>query len=144
MQLIELFLRHLGRCSHHDILRILVHRERNDLTDRIDASQQHNHAVHAGSNACVRWCAVAESIVHGGEFLFDIVFAKADHLKGLDHDLRIMVTDSAGRKLYAIADKVILVSCHIERIHLSPLDLQQGLKAAAGHGERIVAKLKLS
>ena len=39
-------------------------------------------------NARMRGRAVAESVVHGGEFLLHVFLAQTHHLKGLDHDLR--------------------------------------------------------
>ena len=47
MQLVELLLRDLGGCAHEDILRVLVHRERDDLADGLFSCQQHDHAVNA-------------------------------------------------------------------------------------------------
>ena len=73
------------------------------------AGQQHDHAVHAGGNARMRGRAVAEGVVHGGELGLHVFLAQAHQLKGLDHDLRVVVPHCAGGQLHAVADQVVLV-----------------------------------
>ena len=70
MQLIKLFLLDSGRCVHHDVLGVLVHREGNDLADGIFTGEQHDHAVDARGDTSVRGRAVAEGIVAGGGTAF--------------------------------------------------------------------------
>ena len=109
MHVAKLSFLNLSRCSHHYILCILVHRERNDLTDAILACDQHNHTVYTRSDTSVWRCSVAECIVHCRELRFYIVLAKTNQLKCLDHDLRVMVTDCTGRKLHTITYQVVLI-----------------------------------
>ena len=60
MQLVELLLLYGRRSAHHHVLRILVHRERDDLADGALARKEHDHAVHARGDAGVRGRAVVE------------------------------------------------------------------------------------
>ena len=100
---------YLGRSAHHDILCGLVHRERDDLTDALLACQKHDHTVYAGGDTCMGRSSVAECVVHGREFGFHVVLAQTNHLEGLDHDLRIVVTNGTGGELYTVADQIVLV-----------------------------------
>ena len=88
--------------------------------------------------------AVAESIIHGGEFRLHILFAEADQAEGLHHDLRIMIPDCTGAELHAVADQVILESRHGQRIHFPVLRLPQNLQTSVGHGEGIMAEFELA
>ena len=135
---------HSGGGAHHDILGVLIHGEGDDLADRAFTGQQHHHAVHAGGDAGVGRCTVAEGVVHGGELLLHILLAQAHQLKGLDHDLGVVVTDGTAGQLHAVAHQVILVGGDGQGVDFAPLRLQQYLQAAAGHGERIVAELQLA
>ena len=87
---------------------------------------------------------IAEGVVHGGELLLHILLAQTHQLKGLDHDLGIVVPDGAAGQLHAVAHQVILVGGDGQGVDLAPLGLQQHLQAAAGHGEGIVAELQLT
>ena len=89
-------------------------------------------------------CAVAEGVVHGGELLLHVLLAQTHQLEGFDHDLGVVVTDSAGGKLHAVAHQIVLVGVNVQGIHLATLGLQQHLHAAVGHGERVVAELQLA
>ena len=144
MQLVELLLGDLAGRAHEDILRILVHRERDDLADAVLAGQQHDHAVDARGDTGMGGCAVAEGVVHGREFLLHVALAEANELEGLDHDLRIVVPDRAGGQLDAVADEVILLRGDGQRVNFAPDGLIQRGSAAARHGERIVAELQLT
>ena len=144
MQLVKLLLLHFGRGAHHDVLRVLVHRERDDLADGILAREEHDHAVHTRRNARVRGRAVAEGVVHGRELRLHVVLAETHQLKGLDHDLRVVVSHRAGGQLHAVAHKVVLVGVDVERIDLAALGFFEDLQTAVRHGERVVAELQLA
>ena len=53
VELVELLLRDFTGRAHHDVLRVLVHGEGDDLADGAFAGQQHDHAVHARGDARV-------------------------------------------------------------------------------------------
>ena len=144
VQLIKLLLHDGGRSAHHNVLRVLVHRERDDLADALLAGEEHDHAVNARRDACMRGSAVAEGVIHGGELLLDVLFAEADKLESLYHNFGVVVTHGAGAELNAVADEVVLVGGDGQRVYLAALRLQQHIKAAGGHGERVMAKLKLA
>ena len=55
-----------------------------------------------------------------------------------------MISHGAGRKFYAVADKVILLRGYGERVYFARNGLPQRFRAAAGHGERIVTEFKLA
>ena len=62
---------------------------------------------------------VAESVIHRRELRLYVFFAEADHLKCLDHDLRIVVSDCTGGKLDAVNNEVVLIRGDRKRIDLS-------------------------
>ena len=144
MQFIELLLRDLGGSAHEDILRVLVHRERDNLADGLFTGQQHDHAVHARGNARMGRRAVGEGVVHRGELLLDVGFAETNQLEGFDHDFGVMVPDRAGRELHAVADEVILVGSDGQRIDFAAFCLQKHLQTACGHRERVMAEFQLA
>ncbi len=81
--------------------------------------QQHDHPVNAGGNARVGGRAIAERVVHGGEFGLHVVLAQTHQLKRLDHDLRVVVAHRAGGELHAVAHQIVLVCGDAERVNLS-------------------------
>ena len=95
VKLLKLLVCYVSGRAHHDILCVLVHRERNDLSDRVLSCKKHDHTVNSGSDSCVRRCSVAECVVHGRELSLNVFFAKSYHLKSLYHDLGIVVTNSS-------------------------------------------------
>ena len=141
---IQLDLVHSSGSVHHQVLRILVHGEGNDLTDALPAAQQHHHPVDAGGCACVGRCAVGEGIVHSRELGLHILFAQANHLEGLDHNFGIVVTDSAGGGFVAVDNQVILIGVDSQQFFGITLCIQQGLHTALGHGEGVVAEFQLA
>ena len=84
-------------------------------------------------------CSVAECIVHGREFCLHILLAETNQLKCLDHDLRVMVTNRTGGKLYAVAHQIVLVSKNRKRLLVA-----ECVHTALRHGERVVAEFQLS
>ena len=127
------------RCSHHNILCILVHRERNDLTDAFLSCNEHHHTVYTRSDTSVGRCSVAECIVHSREFCFHILLAKTNDVECFDHNLRIVVTNSTGRKLNAVTYQIILICQNIQRILVF-----QSVKSTLRHRERVMAELQLA
>ena len=112
---------------------VLVHRERDDLTDAVLTGKQHDHTVNARSDTGVWRSTVAECVVHGREFCLHIVLAKSYELECLDHDLRVVVADRTGGELYAVADQIVLVCVDVERILVAqsasrpPCGMENGL-----------------
>ena len=144
MHVVQLLLGHGGGRVHHQILCILVHGEGDDLPDGLLSGQQHNQTIHTGRRAGVRGRTVGKGIVHGGELGLDIVFAQTNHLKGLDHDLRVVVPDGAGGGLIAIDHQVILIRFDGQQLLHVALGIHQRLHPALGHGEGVVAEFQLS
>ena len=77
--------------------------------------------------------AVAESIVHGRELGLDVFLAQTNHLKCLDHDLRVMIPNGTGGKLHTVANQVILESSDFQGINLTRCGFVQNVKAAVRH-----------
>src|SRR5690606_509206 len=69
---------------HHEVLRLLVHREHRHFTDVLGARQQHHHAVDARREPAVRRRAVAEGVQHAAELLLHDLRAVARDLERLD------------------------------------------------------------
>ena len=78
-----------------------------------------------------------------GNFFF-ILLAKAHKAERLYHYFGVVISHSAGRKLYTVANKVVLLRGYGERVYFARNGLPQRLRAAAGHGERIMAEFKLA
>lgn len=116
MNVAKLLFGDLGGSVHHEVLRVLVHREGDDLADVGLVEQEHDHTVNAGGNACVGRCAELEGVIEGGKLRFNDVSAHADDLKCLEHQLGVMVTDGTRGKLNAVADDVVLVGENVEGI----------------------------
>ena len=133
MQLVELFLRDFAGGAHHEVLGALVHREGDYLADGVLSREEHDHAVHARGDARVRGRAVAEGVVHRGELGLHVLLAEVDELKGLYHDVRLVVAHRAGGELHAVAHEVVLVGGDGERVYLPALGGEQGGKAALRH-----------
>ena len=79
-----------------------------------------------------------ESVVERTEFRLQVFFAVACDFKGFDHDIQIVVADSTGGKLHAVADDIILISQDIFRVHGV-----QCFKAALRHREWVVCEIHL-
>ena len=113
MNLSQLLLVYLCRSAHHNVLSILVHRERNNLADAVFTCNQHNHTVYAGSNPCVRRCAVAKCIVHSREFRFHIFFAQSkqpaeqDEVEAFQMGMVEMITRAEGMNSGLNQDQII-------------------------------------
>ena len=128
MDLSELLLGYVTRSAAQKILRISVHRESDYFPDVLFTLEDHDHSVYAGSHSCMRRSTKLECVVERTEIGLELLFGIACDLECLLHDLKIMVSDSAGRKLYAVADDVVLVSKD-----LSGLFCIERLKAALRH-----------
>ena len=76
----------------------------------------------------MRRSAVLERVVKRRELSLEVVLGITGDLKRLFHYLDIVVSDSAGRKLYAVADDVVLV-----RQDLLGVFVEQSFQAALGH-----------
>ena len=140
MDLVKLLLLDGGGGAHHDVLCILVHRERNDLADGVLACQQHDHAVDARRDACMRGCTIAESVVHGRELGLDILLAQTNQLKGLDHDLRVVVPDRAGGQLHTVADQIVLEGIDAQGVNFAALGLTPGSFVGVTAGKKTAAQ----
>ena len=79
-----------------------------------------------------------ESVDHTAKALFDFVLAITSNLKGLEHDLGLVVPDRARHQLVAVASKVILIAEHLQRVAI------ERVHAALGHRERVVLKVNLA
>ena len=139
MDLAQLLLGHLAGCAHHQVLRIAVERECDDVTDGVLLGDQHDHTVNAGCHACVGRCAVGEGGVKRTELRLNVLLAVAGDLKRLAHDLGVMVTHGTGGKLHAVAHDIVLVSKDLQRILV-----HEGIHAALGHREGVVRKVDLA
>ena len=84
-------------------------------------------------------CSIAECIVHSREFCFHIILAQSNDIERFHHDLRIVVTNCAGRKLNAVTYQVILICQNIQRVLVL-----QSVKSALRHGEWVMAELQLT
>ena len=73
VNLTELLLCNLARCSAHKILCISIHWEWDDLSDILLVSEKHDHSVHTRSHTCMRWCSELECIVECSELLLQII-----------------------------------------------------------------------
>ena len=135
MQLAELLLGDGRRGVHHQILGALVHREGDHLANVLRVGEQHDHAVHARRDAAVRRRAVLERAGERREAVENDVRAVAGDLERLDHHVETVVADRAGGELHAVADHVVLVRQHVERILR-----RQRLHAALRHRERVVGE----
>ncbi len=144
MHIVQLLLVDGAGGAHHQVLGVLVHGEGDDLPDALLAGEHHDQPVHAGGCTGMGGCAVGEGIVHGGELGLDVVLAQAHHLEGLDHDLGVVVPDGAGSTLVAVAHQVVLVGIDGQQLFGIALGLFQGLQAALGHGEGVVAEFQLA
>ena len=82
-------------------------------------------------------------MIHGRELGFYVIFSEAHKFKRLDHNVRIMITDSAGRKLDTVTNQVILIGRNRQRIDLPTLSSLQYSQSTRRHGEGIMAKLQL-
>ena len=126
------------RCAAHQILCVAVHWESNDFANVVFISQQHDHSVDTRGHTGVRRGTKLESVVERTEFRLQVFFAVACDFKGFDHDIQIMVADSTGGKLHAVADDIILISQDIFRVHGV-----QCFKAALRHREWVVCEIHL-
>ena len=83
--------------------------------------------------------AVLEGVIERGELLDDVLLAHAHEREGFEHDLGVVISHSARGKLDAVADDVVLIGEHFERILLF-----ERLHPALRHGEGIVAEFELA
>ena len=106
------------RCAAHEILCVAVHWEGNYFSNVVFISQQHDHSVDTRGHTGVWWGTKLESVVERTEFRLQVFFAVACDFKGFDHDIQIVVADSTGGKLHAVADDIILISQDIFRVQV--------------------------
>ena len=64
----------------------------------------------------MRRCTKLECLIECSKLLLQYFFIIACDLKGLDHDVNAVVTDCSGRKLYSIADNIVLICQYFQRI----------------------------
>ena len=83
--------------------------------------------------------AVFKRIEHAGEFALQSLLVVTGDLEGLVHDLGQVIADGARRELNAVANDVVLMGQHLERL----LGLER-LKTSLGHRKRIVAEVDLA
>ena len=81
----------------------------------------------------MRRSAVAESVVHRGEFRLDVFFSEPYELESLDHYLRIVVSYGARGQLDAVYHEVVLVCLDGQRINFARFCLEQHVKSARRH-----------
>src|ERR1700738_862587 len=115
MQFAQLLRRQLGRRIHHQVDRLLIHREGDDLADVGLVGQQHDDTIDAGRGAAVWRSAITKGVQHAAESPLDLFAAVACDADGLEHDFRAMVADGARAKLDAVADDVVLPGLDGER-----------------------------
>ena len=94
--LTELLLCYFARSAAEEILSIAVHRECDDFSDVLFAAEDHDHTVNARSHSCVRRSAELECAVQRAELGLELIFGVSCDLKGLLHDLKIVVSYCAG------------------------------------------------
>src|SRR5579859_1566464 len=138
VELAQLLRPNLRRGAHHQILRLLSHREDNDFADIWFIGEQHDDAIDARSRTAVRRRAELEGVDHARKLGVDFLLGIARNRERLVHDIRAVVPDRARRQLHAVADDVVLEGEDIERI----LALQR-LQPALRHRERIVREVDL-
>ena len=138
MQFLEPLRRDRRRRLHQQILRLLVHREGDDLADVRRVGQQHDDAVDARRRAAMRRRAVFEGVEHAAEPRLDLFRRIAGDRKGLVHDVGAMIADRARRQLDAVADDVVL-----ERVDRQRILRLERLEPALRHRERVVAEVDL-
>lgn len=115
MKLAKLLLGDIVRSVHHKVLRLLVHRESDDLADVGRVSKEHHHAVDAGRDAAVGRRAELERIVEAAELLLNNLLRVSCNFKRLLHNVDTMVADSAGREFNAVADDIVLIRLNLKR-----------------------------
>ena len=133
MKLSKLLLSNKVRSIHHEILRLLVHRECDDFADIGRVGKEHHHAVDARGDTAVGRCAKLERIVETAELFLNDFLGIASNLERLLHNVEPVVADSARRKLDAVADNIVLISFDVER----SLGVKR-LKSALRHREGVV------
>src|SRR5689334_2446 len=138
MEFAKLPARHLARCSHQQVLRLLVHREKGHLAQIGFVAQHHDDAVDAGRNAAMRRGAEMQRPVHPAEFVLEHLFRITCDLEGPAHHVGAMVADGARGQLNAVADDVVLKGEDVEGVHAV-----EGIEAALRHGERVVREVDL-
>src|SRR5438876_5058675 len=136
VQLLEALRRHRRRRLHQEILRLLVHRERDHLADVALAGNEHDDPIDAWRRAPVGRRAEPERVQHPAEARLHLLAAVPGDGERLVHDLGPVVPDRAARELDPVAHDVVLIGFDRERV----LRLQ-GLETALGHRERVVAEL---
>src|SRR5436309_1026298 len=136
VQLLEALRRHRRRRLHQEILRLLVHRERDHLADVALAGNEHDDSIDARRRAPVGRRAEPERVQHPAEARLHLLAAVPGDGERLVHDLGPVVPDRATRELDPVAHDVVLIGFDRERV----LRLQ-GLETALGHRERVVTEL---
>ena len=86
----------------------------------------------------MRRCSELECLIERSELRLQRLLIIARQRERLDHNAEIMVADSSGGQLDAVADNVVLVGKDLQRV----LGLQR-LKPSLRHGEGIVGKAEL-
>ena len=120
---------------HHQVLCLLVERERDHFADVRLVGEQHDDAVHPRGDAAVRGRAELECLDHAAETLVHGFLLVSGDLERLVHDVRTVVADRAAGKFHAVADDVILIRQDVQRI-LG----RERFHAALGHREGVVAE----
>src|SRR5271166_2669993 len=139
VQLLQPFGRNWRRSVHQEILRLLVHRERNDLAKVRRVRQQPDDAVDAGCHAPMRRRAVFEGVEHTGKARFHLFGGITGYRKRLVHDVRAVVADRPRRQLGPVANYVVLMCRYLQRI--LPLEHRE---ATLRHREGVVAEFDLA
>src|SRR5262249_14084435 len=106
VELSQLFLRHGGRRTHQQILRVLRKREPNHCADVRLLRQQHHDAIDARRETAVGRRAVAERPQHAAESLLHFLRPVSRELERAQHHIRPVIPDRAARQLDAVADDV--------------------------------------
>ena len=135
VELAELLFGDVVRRVHHEVLRLLVHREGDDLADVRRIGEKHHHTVDARSDAAVRRSAELKRVVEAAELLLDDFLRIAGDLERLLHDVDAVIADRARREFDAVADDVVLIGLDRERLLRG-----ERLKAALRHRERVVGE----
>ena len=127
---------------HHQVACLLVHREKCDVAQIVDFSEQHDDAINAWCDAAMRWSTITERVQHATKLCLDHVGAIASKLKRFQHDVRAVVPDRAGRQFNTVTDDIVLERFQLKLL-LDRIGLLQRFHTALRHGERVVREVDL-
>src|SRR4051812_29466099 len=104
------------RRPRHEITRLLIFREGDDVADVRGAGEHHGKAVEAQRDAAVRWSAELEGVEQEPEARFRLLFGHAEHLEEARLHLRVVDTDAAATAFVAVDDEIVRLGAYAARI----------------------------